>query len=220
MQSEQINELAAALSKAQAQLDMARKEKINPVHRSKYADLAEIIKNARPILASNDLSISQTMRFRDGKNLMHTRLMHKSGQWVASEMEIGEPVQKYDKNKNPMENIQAIGSRITYVRRYQYAAILGTASSDEDDDAETAMQRHIEETQKSEQKIDQILNLNLDQVKEIQTLVGQDHELMNKILAAYKVSTPFMLKQKHFDGIIKRIKELQSQKQPQEKEAP
>ena len=213
MQSEQINELAAALSKAQSQLTIAKKEKINPVHRSKYADLAEIIKTARPILASNDLSITQTMRFREGKNLMHTRLMHKSGQWIASEMDIGEPVPKHDKNGNLMENIQVIGSRITYMRRYQYAAILGTASSDEDDDAETAMQRHIEEKQKSEIEMEKLLCFTPDQVRQMQEEVRDDYDLMTTILNAYKVPSPLMLKQKHFDGIIKRIKELKKEKE-------
>lgn len=40
--SEQINELAAALAKAQAQIRAATKDSTNPHFKSKYADLASV----------------------------------------------------------------------------------------------------------------------------------------------------------------------------------
>lgn len=215
-QSPQINELAEALCQAQSELDIVKKSKENPFHKSKYADLAEFIKNARPILSSNGLAIAQMMRWQDGKNLLLTRLMHKSGQYIDSIMDIGDPVAKRDKNGDFQDNIQALGSRITYIRRYEYAAILGTASSNEDDDAEEAMQRHIQDKQQSEKKIDQLLCLTLDQVEEIKQAIGDDHILMTKILAGYSVQSPLMLKQKNFPAIMNRIKELNEEKKDAE----
>jgi len=61
---------------------------------------------------------------------LETVLMHASGEWVSSELAI-----------NPIKNEpQAIGSALTYARRYALSAILGIAT-DEDDDAESAMGR-------------------------------------------------------------------------------
>lgn len=41
-QSEQINELATALSKAQGEMQAAIKDKVNPFYKSYYADLGSV----------------------------------------------------------------------------------------------------------------------------------------------------------------------------------
>ena len=57
---------------------------------------------------------------------MLTRLCHSSGQWIESAIAV-----------NPTNNnIQTLGSYLTYLRRYTYAALVGVVASDEDDDAE------------------------------------------------------------------------------------
>ena len=65
----------------------------------------------------------------DGAVAVETMLLHKSGQWM-SETVTGKP-----KDDGP----QALGSVITYLRRYSLAAFAGVAP--EDDDAEAAMGR-------------------------------------------------------------------------------
>ena len=57
---------------------------------------------------------------------METTLLHSSGEWIASKLSIG--LTKQDP--------QAIGSAISYARRYSLSAILGVSA--EDDDAEAA----------------------------------------------------------------------------------
>jgi hypothetical protein len=47
-----IDQLSAALSAAQGELENASKNSQNPHFRSKYADLAEIINTVRPVFAS------------------------------------------------------------------------------------------------------------------------------------------------------------------------
>ena len=127
--SEQINELAAALAAAQGMMENAVMNRINPHFKSKYADLAAIFDAARKPLSANGLAIVQTI----GDGVLHTRLLHTSGQWIASEHPL------------PMSGRpQEIGSALTYARRYSLSALIGIAA-DEDDDA-TAAERHTRAT--------------------------------------------------------------------------
>jgi hypothetical protein len=124
--SEQISELAAALAKAQGMMDNAVMNRINPHFKSKYADLAAIFDAARKPLSANGLAIVQTI----GDGVLHTRLLHTSGQWIASEHPL------------PMSGRpQEIGSALTYARRYSLSALIGIAA-DEDDDATGAEKAH------------------------------------------------------------------------------
>jgi hypothetical protein len=120
--SEQISELAAALAAAQGMMENAIFNRVNPHFKSKYADLAAVIKTARKPLSANGLSTVQTI----GDGVLHTRLLHTSGQWIASEYPL------------PMSGRpQEFGSALTYARRYSLSALLGIAA-DEDDDGNTA----------------------------------------------------------------------------------
>jgi ERF superfamily len=147
--SEQIAELAAALATAQAAMRGAVKDSENPFFRSKYADLASVWEACREPLTANHLAIVQFPRATfEGKPEAYewttrtgevrygvrvptvvsvlTRLMHSSGQWLEDTTSTMLP------NADP----QAVGSAITYLRRYALAAVAGVAP--EDDDAEAA----------------------------------------------------------------------------------
>ena len=129
MQSEQINELAAALSRAQASITGALKDSANPFFKSKYADLASCWDACRKQLTDNGLSVIQTTDIVSDTVVVRTTLAHSSGQWVSGIL----PVKAKD------DGPQAQGSGITYARRYALAAIVGLAQID--DDAEAAQGR-------------------------------------------------------------------------------
>ena len=129
MQSEQINELAAALSKAQASITGALKDSANPFFKSKYADLASCWDACRKQLTDNNLSVIQTTDIVLDTVVVRTTLAHSSGQWISGIL----PVRAKD------ESPQAQGSGITYARRYALAAMVGLAQID--DDAEAAQGR-------------------------------------------------------------------------------
>ena len=138
--SEQINELAAALAKAQAEMGNAKKSSANPFFKSKYADLAEVLDTCREVLSKNGLSVVQPVGQVSDKSIeVFTMLMHSSGQWISSSMNI--PMAKLDP--------QAAGSAITYARRYSLAAMVGIAQAD--DDGEAAMNRRPVGVQAAEQ---------------------------------------------------------------------
>jgi len=129
MQSEQINELAAALSKAQASITGALKDSANPFFKSKYADLASCWDACRKQLTDNGLSVIQTTDIVADTVVVRTMLAHSSGQWISGIL----PVKAKD------DGPQAQGSGITYARRYALAAMVGLAQID--DDAEAAQGR-------------------------------------------------------------------------------
>jgi len=130
MQSDNIAELAAALSKAQGEITGALKDSSNPFFKSKYADLASCWDACRKQLAANGLSVIQTTEaFSDDRLVLVTTLAHNSGQWVRGFLPV------LTKDASP----QAQGSGLTYARRYALAAIVGLAQID--DDAEAAQAR-------------------------------------------------------------------------------
>lgn len=124
--SEQINEIAGALSKFQAEcphIDLDREVKVRMKtggeYKFSYATIGNIKKTITPLLAKNGLSYSQPT-CADGT--VTTILMHSSGQYICSSLLI--------KGEN---NAQGIGSAITYAKRYSLAAILGIVTDDDDD---------------------------------------------------------------------------------------
>lgn len=121
--SDTITEIASALCKAQAEIDDATKTGLNPVFKSKYADLAAIRAVIREPLAKNDLAIMQFPRTVEGKGVeVETMLVHKSGEFMSETLFM--PVHKWDAH--------GIGSGITYGRRYGLSAVLCVASDDDD----------------------------------------------------------------------------------------
>ena len=129
-QSESIAALAAALSKAQASITGALKDSANPFFKSKYADLASCWDACRKPLTDNGLAVIQTIEAGEARAVLVTTLCHASGEWIKSYCPI------LTKDDSP----QALGSAITYARRYALAAMCGLAQVD--DDAEAAQGRH------------------------------------------------------------------------------
>lgn len=127
--SENINELMSALSKAQGEMSNAIKDNVNPFFKSKYADLSSIWHACREPLSKNGLAVVQTVMKIEGENFLITTLGHASGQWIRSFYPL---VAK-------SQDSQGIGSATTYSRRYSLAAIVGI--SPDDDDGEAAMGR-------------------------------------------------------------------------------
>jgi hypothetical protein len=127
--SEQIGELAAALSDAQAEMEGASKSSANPFFKSKYADLSSVWEACRGPLTKYGLSVIQSPEVTGNLVSVETRLLHESGQWIAG------VVSCTAKDDSP----QSVGSAITYLRRYALQSFAGVAP--EDDDAEAAQGR-------------------------------------------------------------------------------
>jgi len=124
--SPQINELAAALAKAQGEMKPALKDSANPFFKSKYADLSSVWDSCREVLSKNGLAVVQLGDGTGGDDVsLVTVLTHSSGQWISGRLCV-----RLDKG-----TAQAIGSAITYFRRYGLSAIVGVSTEDDDGQA-------------------------------------------------------------------------------------
>lgn len=143
--SEQFDKLALALSKAQSEMELATKNAKNPFFGSRYADLGEVMKACRPALSSNEIAVVQAPSTDGADVTVTTRLIHSSGQWIECVIKSTamEKLSKEDRRDGakptPTNDPQALGSVITYLRRYALSAMAGVAT--EDDDGEGAYDR-------------------------------------------------------------------------------
>ena len=127
-QSENIANLAKALSIVQGKLTYAKKDSKNPFFKSNYADLESVWDACRDLLSNNGLAVSQFPGLYsdlDKSMSLVTILTHESGEWISQEMSV--PVSKVDP--------QGAGSALTYMRRYALAAVVGVVQADDDGQA-------------------------------------------------------------------------------------
>lgn len=129
--SETISKFSTAFTKAQNLMGSAKKGSDNPFFRSKYADLAAVLEAVKEPLNSSGISILQPVSFENGFHHVTTMLLHESGEFISETM-------KLEITKNDM---QALGSAISYARRYSLQSITGLPA--EDDDGEKSMQRAV-----------------------------------------------------------------------------
>ena len=172
-QSEQINELATALAKAQGQMKHAIKDSVNPHLKSKYADLASVIDAVRVPLSENGLSFTQPIRVENNVTVLETVLLHTSGQWIKSRVIVN--VESTNKNA-----IQAFGTVLTYLRRYSLSSLIGI--SQDDDDGHSATNTPVTPVTpqvKAQEKVQPVQYINAAQIVSLENsfrIFGDDVE--------------------------------------------
>src|SRR6266508_2062060 len=120
--SQSVGALAAALAKAQAEIEGASKDRVNPHFKASYATLASVWDACRSALAKNGLAVVQSPVSEGSTVTVYTTIMHASGEWMRSALSASA------RDGTP----QSIGSAITYLRRYSLAAMVGVAPEDDD----------------------------------------------------------------------------------------
>jgi hypothetical protein len=125
--SAECAELFAALAAFRGEVITPKKTAFNPHFGKAYVDLAEVLEAVREPMAKHGLAVIQIPL---GSCATHVRVItivaHKSGQSLKGVLDM--PL--------PQRTPQAVGSAITYARRYCVMAMLSIAA--EDDDAEAA----------------------------------------------------------------------------------
>ena len=161
--SEQINEIAGALAKAQSAMGHAVKDRTNPHMRNKYATLAAVIDAARPHLSAQGVCIVQSATLADDRVAVVTLLAHSSGQWLRATTCLP-PTALSTKGATGLD-AQSVGSTITYAKRYGLMAMLGISAEDEDDDGNAASRPATkEEAPKPVQPKDHVLVTMLEKM--------------------------------------------------------
>jgi hypothetical protein len=139
--SDNINELALALTKAQAEMGGAVTDADNPYFKSKYADLGSIIRVIKPPFAKHGLSYLQFPISEDDRIGVETVLIHSSGQYMS---------EKYTM-RVPKADPQSAGGVISYCRRYALQAVCGIPAVDSDGEEYMQVARNAESNTESNQ---------------------------------------------------------------------
>jgi hypothetical protein len=116
--------IVAAMLAVQTGMKAAVKDAKNPAFKSTYADLASVWEACRDALKAAKVLVSQDVTSDENGVSIATRFTHESTQW----MEFGPlfiPLAKKD--------AQAVGSAVSYGRRYSLSAALGIIAEDDDD---------------------------------------------------------------------------------------
>ena len=203
--SSDLKDLFTALAKAQAEMQTAELSSQNPYFKTRYADLAAIVKASRPALTQNGLAlIQQIITHDDSHTYLYTMLCHNSGQWVESRVRIVPP-------KN---DAQSLGSYITYLRRYSIAAICGIVTSNEDDDAELAMAGDREMFSKSNGKYaSRDSGVEFVSSQELQTLESElaNHaDIAQLVKDGFKITSLAAMPKSKYAAALNRIRSIKA----------
>jgi hypothetical protein len=207
-QSEQTNDLIAALAKAQADYPSIGNNRTNPFFKSEYADYDSIMCSIRPLLAKNGLVLNQYTSIDDEKatRTLHTRLCHSSGQWMESRERIIP-----EKNDD-----QKWASTVTFKKRHQAMALLNiTIDRDKyDDDAESNVQQSRMDDrrgtapnytyQPSEQPYETV---NALEYSELEKALKGWPDLATAIMKSYKISSLAELPRARYALVIQKVRE-------------
>lgn len=120
--SEKVDKILPALIKVKSVLQAVTKGANNPFFKSKYADLNTYLDEVEKHLAENGLVLLQPVSVNLGVNVVESILMDASGQFVSSEMTV----------VTKEQDMQKLGSAITYARRYTLGALLAMKAEDDD----------------------------------------------------------------------------------------
>lgn len=149
--SEKVTEITKAMLKFQSSIKVIPRKIDNTYFKSKYADLAAIWGEIRKPLFDNGLVVMHGTKCVGRKITVTTLLIHTTGEWFESDisMEIVKTWDKEAKQWKESAGPQAVGSCITYGKRYGISALLNVVSEGEDDDGESAQGRNTGKAQKT-----------------------------------------------------------------------
>lgn len=206
--SEDIKDLAVALSKAQADMPIANLNRSNPYFKSRYADLMSIVEASRPALTKHGLSVTQQLiDDESGMSWMITTLWHISGQWIETR-----------KRVVPAKNdIQTISSHTTYLKRMCYASLIGVVTGDEDDDGEMAVATSREtfakgtalNTKYNPREVSPE-TVTKEQIDELEYELAEYPDIAEMVLDGLKIQSIADMPKDKFMASVKRIREIKS----------
>lgn len=158
------------MARAQAEMPSVVKNAVNPHLKSKYAQLEAIDDAIRPVYTRHGFSLmfSQRPSERESELIIVCTVLHKAGHSITEELP-----GKIDNGPGRSAN-QAIGSSITYLRRYLTCMIFNVVvrNEDKDDQYDTSGQGVAASDR---------------EVEELRTLIDQTGADIGAICGHYKV---------------------------------
>lgn len=124
---EALKSFNQAFTAAQSELPAIKRTK--KAHNSEYAPLDEVVKQIRPVLMKHGFSFRHEVSENDNETVtVRCILAHEAGHSESATL-TGPSDKSGSKNA-----IQAIGSSVTYLRRYTLEAVTGIVTTDADND--------------------------------------------------------------------------------------
>jgi hypothetical protein len=181
-----INDLAAALAKAQAEMSNPKFDSQNPHFRNKFASLAAVRNAVVPAFSKHGLSVLQNLVTSAEGVACETIILHSSGQ----SLKLGPllmPAMKHD--------AQGLGSAATYARRYSLLAAAGVVG-EEDDDAEAAVKTNGK---------DKAPNITEAQAVDLKALIEEVGETEDRFLKWARINSLQALPASAFPNAVKKL---------------
>ncbi len=204
--SESLNEIFAALAKAQGEMGVAGHNSANPHFKSKFADITELVRVSRPALSKNGLSVWQDVVIdASGDHYLLSILGHASGQWIESRIRLSP-----DKS-----DIQSLGKYMSYLKRYAYSGLVGVVSSGEDDDGESLMQESRNQPFNGSNSTKSIFGgskpvelVTREQAEMLENELMGHQDMVDGIKKKKGISSIKDLKKSDFQEVFDRVREL------------
>jgi len=125
----------AAMSELQDAMPTIKKEgeiKVGGQVRSRYARFEDILGQTKPLLKQYGFSVAFKSNFVDGQLEITGTLSHREGHHESTTMRL-----PFDESGSK-NNVQAIGSSVSYGKRYVYCMLLNINITEDDDDGRAA----------------------------------------------------------------------------------
>lgn len=190
--SESIIKIAPALLEAQKLIGSAKKGSVNPFFHSSYASLGDVMSVCKEPCNENGIILLQPIIGMT----VETVLLHTSGEWLSSET----PIVSKEEN-----NPQALGSAISYARRYGLQSMLFIPA--EDDDGNKATEKvTVEASSKTTEKVFYATPKQVQLISILLEKKGQSDEDLKK---KYKVESKKDLTLQQASTIIDNLNKLE-----------
>jgi len=159
--SDRIDQVVAALARAQAKFHAVKRNAANPFFNSRYADLAAVMDVVRGPIAEEGLALWQTFEhdpsLPDWITTVTTLAHGPSGQWISNRIPMralpkrrkrrpGDEAEDEVAMPGGALSAQDLASGAQYGRRYGAMALLGIVAEGEDDDGNRASGKRTQES--------------------------------------------------------------------------
>jgi hypothetical protein len=204
--SAETAKLYESLAKAQSEIRLAHRDSENPYFKSKYANLGSFMDASRPYLAKNGLSVNWRQEITpDGQSIVVCTLAHATGQYIESRHRVIPP-------KN---DIQSIGSYMTYIRRHSYVAVCGLADTDDDGEAAVAESRDTFArgtalNTKYSPKEESHQTISKDQIEEMEYELSEYPDIAEMVLEGLKIQSIADIPKSKYRASITRIRDIKN----------
>ena len=214
--SESIIKISKAMAEFRKNVQQPKKDANNPFFKSKYTTLDAVVESIDKTATQYGLSFIQyPVNDEHGNTGIATIVLHESGEYLEFEPSFMKP----EKNTP-----QAIGSVLTYLRRYTLSAVFGIAS-EEDDDGNQASGSYNNQPKKQPQDKGKValVQQNAKDFSEVLKTSGQEmsqQDVLNVYLGQYGLKNMSQASNEQLIGMSQSIKsKIEQYKKKQSEQA-